>query len=162
MAREIERKFLTVGDPLPEATKSMRLIQGYLARENDVAVRVRITDDAHALIGIKRWLSHTERAEFEFSIPVAEGKQMIREISGSRVIEKTRHHVPAGNGLTWEIDVFHGSNEGLVVAEIELPSEDTPFKKPTWLGEQVTSDRRYLNNHLAVHPWPTWKDTSPV
>ena len=70
--------------------------------------------------------------------------------------EKTRYKIPAGNGLTWEIDEFHGVNEGLIVAEIEVPSEDTSFEKPDWLGEEVSSDPRYFNSNLVSHPYTTW------
>jgi CYTH domain-containing protein len=158
MSREIEHKFLVNGAPLSAAVNRLHLVQGYLARENDVSVRVRITDGEHAEIGIKRRLSTTERAEFEFPIPCTEAQQLLGEIAGSRIIEKTRHHLPAGNGLTWEVDVFHGANSGLLLAEIEIPEHGTVFNHPDWLGEEVTNDPRYLNTHLAVHPWPTWCD----
>ena len=160
MSREIEHKFLVTGDPFTSTTRSLHLIQGYLAREGDVSIRIRITDGKHAEIGVKRRLSPTERAEFEFPVPLAEAKEMLGDISGNRVIEKTRHHLPVDNGLTWEIDVFHGNNSGLILAEIELPEHDTEFHRPDWLGVEVTEDHRYLNNQLADHPWPTWNDLS--
>ena len=81
---------------------------------------------------------------------------MLAEVARNRVVEKTRHLVPAGGGLTWEIDVFAGPNQGLVVAEIELPDEDAGFTRPAWLGEEVTGDGRYLNNALSERPWSTW------
>lgn len=158
MSREIEHKFLVTGDPLPSATGRLHLVQGYLARENDVSIRVRITGGEYAEIGVKRRLSTTERAEFEFPIPLGEANEMLREIAGTRVIEKTRYHLPAGNGLSWEIDVFHGANSGLVLAEMEIPEHGTGFDRPDWLGAEVSDDPRYLNTHLAVHPWPTWSD----
>jgi len=156
MATEIERKFLVLKDPIPYATKALRLAQGYVAKEIDVSVRIRITDEERAQIGIKRRLSSTERAEFEFDVPVPEAREMIDQVCKGRVIEKTRYLIPAGSGLVWEVDVFHGNNDGLVVAEIELPHSDAPFDKPDWLGEEVTEDIRYLNNQLVENPWPGW------
>ena len=81
---------------------------------------------------------------------------MLDELAEKPIIEKTRYKIPAGNDLTWEIDEFHGVNEGLVVAEIEIPSEDTAFVKPEWIGEDVSSDPRYFNSNLVAHPFTTW------
>ena len=158
MTQEIERKFLVKEDPLPFATESRRLTQGYLAhdREEEVSVRVRTIDDKKAILGIKKRLSKPERAEFEFEVPISESVALIREIVGSRLVEKTRYLIPAAHGYTWEVDVFHGKNQGLVVAEIELPHEDAPFDRPGWLGEEVTADDRYLNHCLAHHPFQNW------
>ncbi len=157
MAQEIERKFLVKGDFKPYVTKSTRIIQGYLSSVPERTVRVRIKGDKGFLtikgIGSK---SGASRFEWEKEIPVEEAKQLL-EICEPGVIDKTRYIVPAGDGLVFEVDEFYGDNEGLVVAEIELPSEDYPFEKPDWLGEEVTGDVRYYNSMLMKNPYKNWK-----
>ena len=95
------------------------------------------------------------RSEFEYPIPLADARQMLTELCGAGVIDKTRYQLPQGD-LCWEIDVFHGDNDGLIVAEIELPSEGTSFEKPAWLGEEVTGDSRYYNSALSTTPYKNW------
>jgi adenylate cyclase len=97
------------------------------------------------------------RLEFEYEIPYADAEKMLDELAEKPIIEKLRYVIPAGDGLKWEIDEFLGVNQGLIVAEIELPSEETGFTKPEWLGKEVTLDPSYFNSNLATHPFNTWK-----
>ena len=154
MGREIERKFLVrSADWHREATSARPLRQGYLAIDDGNTVRVR-TDGQYAWLTIKGRGEGITRPEFEYEIPVADAAALLALCRG-RLVEKTRHLIPAG-ALCWEIDEFAGDNAGLVVAEIELPDEDTPVPQPAWLGEEVTADPRYLNANLAVHPFARW------
>jgi len=154
MGREIERKFLVrSAEWSREATSARPLRQGYLAIDDGNTVRVR-TDGQRAWLTIKGRGEGITRPEFEYEIPVADAAALLALCRG-RLVEKTRHLVPVG-ALCWEIDEFAGDNAGLVVAEIELPAEDTPFLQPAWLGEEVTADPRYLNANLAVHPFARW------
>jgi CYTH domain-containing protein len=143
---EIERKFLVIGD-YPE-TDAMETVQAYLCAESKRTVRIRIEPE-RAVLAIKGELVGFTRPEFEYVIPVEEAREL-----GS-VVEKTRYHHHAGPHV-WEIDVFHGENEGLVVAEIELASEDEEFEKPSWLGAEVSGDSRYHNSALSKNPYTSW------
>jgi adenylate cyclase len=155
MGTEIERKFLVRGDAWRGEGKATKLAQGYLAVGPPVAVRVRVTDD-RAILNIKTSTQSITRSEFEYEIPMDDAKALLAESCMGSIIEKTRYLVPhAGN--TWEVDEFHGDNDGLVVAEIELDAEDAPFEKPPWLGEEVSHDPRYLNSHLSQEPYCDWK-----
>ena len=154
MGREIERKFLVrSADWSREATSARPLRQGYLAIDDGNTVRVR-TDGQRAWLTIKGRGEGITRPEFEYEIPVADAAALLA-LCRDRLVEKIRHLVPVG-ALCWEIDEFTGDNAGLVVAEIELPAEDTPVPQPAWLGEEVTADPRYLNANLAVHPFARW------
>ena len=156
MAQEIERKFLVKGDFKPFVTKQTRIIQGYLSSVPERTVRVRIKGDKGYLtikgIGNK---SGASRFEWEMEIPVDEAQSLL-EICEPGVIDKTRYIVPEKSGLKFEVDEFYGENEGLTLAEIELPSEDHPFEKPEWLGEEVTGDVRYFNSMLMKNPYKKW------
>jgi adenylate cyclase len=156
MAQEIERKFLVKGDFKPFATKSTRITQGYLSSVPERTVRVRIKGDKGFLTikGIGN-ASGASRFEWEKEIPVDEAKSLL-EICEPGVIDKTRYLVPEENGLVFEVDEFYGDNDGLTVAEIELPSEDHPFTKPDWLGEEVTGDVKYFNSMLMKNPYKNW------
>lgn len=172
MALEIERKFLITGDAWRAAVvRSTRYRQGYLATgsgPHPVTVRVRTSGQA-AFLTVKgpSDAAGLARAEFEYPIPVPDAEQLLATLCTGPLIDKTRHLVPVddggggrGNGdagpLTWEIDEFHGVNAPLLVAEIELPSPDHPFARPSWLGHEVTADIRYRNAYLAAHPYSTW------
>lgn len=150
---EIERKFLVKGDFMPEVTESVHIVQGYLSTNTNKIVRVRIRGNKGYLT-IKGKPKGISRFEWEEEIPVEQARQMI-SLCGSTVIDKTRNLVPAGKH-TFEVDVFHGNNEGLVVAEIELGSEDEEFIRPSWLGEEVSYDKRYFNSQLLRHPFKNW------
>jgi adenylate cyclase len=153
MAAEIERKFLVRGDGWKAgADGGSRLRQAYLAADGGCAVRVRIEDEKSACITIKSARPGARRDEFEYEVPVADARDMLPLRTGE-IIEKTRYRVPAG-GLTWEIDVFSGAHDGLIVAEIELPDENASFTRPGWLGDEITHDRRYYNASLALNGLP--------
>lgn len=155
MAKEIERKFLVIGDGWRENAVGTHYRQGYLNSVKERTVRIRTINDK-AFLTVKGLTVGCARLEFEYSIPYDDCVKMLDELAEKPIIEKTRYKIPAGNGLTWEIDEFHGVNEGLIVAEIEIPSEETSFEKPDWLGEEVSSDPRYFNSNLVSHPYTTW------
>ena len=155
MAQEIERKFLVRGDFKSEVTKATRITQGYLSSVPERTVRVRIKGDKGYMtvkgIGSD---SGASRFEWEKEIPVEDVRELLK-ICEPGVIDKTRYLVPAGKH-TFEVDEFYGDNEGLVVAEVELGSEDEEFVRPGWLGEEVTGDPRYYNSMLMKKPYKTW------
>ena len=152
MAKEIERKFLVTGDFKQEACDSFRLVQGYISTDPDRTVRVRVRGDKGFLtIKGRSSLDGLSRYEWEKEIPVSEALELMN-LCVSGVIDKTRYLVPYG-GHTYEVDVFHGANEGLVLAEIELADEQEMFEKPSWLGEEVTGDVRYYNSMLSLQPF---------
>ncbi len=155
MATEIERKFLLLNEDWRAIVESdMQIVQSYLATNEFSSTRIRIQDDK-ANINIKSATLGISRTEFEYAIPVDDAQLMIDELCVKPVIEKTRYIV---NHMqhTWEIDVFSGDNEGLIVAEIELSSPDETFEKPSWLGEEVSNDARYYNVCLVKNPYKTW------
>lgn len=160
MASEIERKFLVLNSRWQEQSSQSRYLrQGYLTRieqGGNSSVRVRISD-TEAWLNIKSSTLGISRLEYEYAIPLDEAKEMLDLLAQGPVLEKTRHLIPF-EGHTWELDVFHGANEGLVVAEIELAHEDEAFAKPAWLGCEVSDDPRYYNVNLINHPWSEWKD----
>jgi len=155
MAQEIERKFLVAGEYKNLATKSTRITQGYLNSSPERTVRVRIKGDK-GFITIKGMGSDSgaSRYEWEKEIPVAEVDELLK-ICEPGVIDKTRYLVPAGKH-TFEVDEFYGDNEGLVVAEVELASENEAFEKPTFLGQEVTGDSKYYNSMLVKTPYKKW------
>lgn len=148
MSIEIERKYLVIDDSYRAmATGSCEMSQAYLSADPDATVRVRISGD-QAWLTVKSRNCGATRGEWEYAIPVQDARDMIAACC-SGIISKTRWYVDAGGGLKWEVDAFHGHLEGLVVAEIELPSEDTPFGLPPFVGEEVTGDARYYNSSLC-------------
>lgn len=149
MATEIERKFLVDNDGWrgrAEGSKAIR--QAYLALDGRATVRVRIVDGLRAFLTVKSAVAGTTRSEFEYFIPVDDAEALM-ELRTGLVIEKRRHIVPIGNCI-WEIDVFEGAHRGLTIAEIELPSADTAFERPDWIGREVTDDLGYYNASLAA------------
>ena len=155
MAVEIERKFLLKNDSWRDnVIRSHVLKQGYLASSPLPTVRVRTSDDK-AFLTIKGRTEGISRVEFEYEIPSDEAIEMLK-LSAQTPIEKTRYIVQA-NGHTWEIDVFEGSNAGLVLAEVELDSEDEKIELPDWIDIEVTSDPRYYNSALSKAPFSTWE-----
>ncbi len=159
MPYEIERKFLVRDAGWRVSVGQGNFIrQGYLMRDGSVSVRVRIVDRARATLTLKSPVAEIRRLEFEYEIPLTDGAALLG-LRQSALIEKRRYKLP-WHGLVWEIDVFEGENEGLVIAEIELPHEDKAFEKPEWLGREVTSDRRYSNASLAKLPFQKWPDVS--
>jgi adenylate cyclase len=164
MSFEIERKFLVRSDDWRKlATGRSEIRQAYLDKNPKVSVRVRIRDNSKATLSLKSSSSSLRRLELEYAIPTLEAEALIPLRHGD-VVEKTRHIVPynpaqAGtNGsLAWEVDEFSGANEGLVIAEIELPREDYPIELPPWIGQEVTGQSQYYNGSLAVHPFGEWE-----
>ena len=150
MAKEIERKFLVSGTGWQAAAeRNVSIRQCYLARTDSAAIRIRIVDDAKAYLTIKSAVAGSTRDEFEYEIPVEDARQLVTLRTGL-LLEKRRYYVPLGEAL-WEVDVFGGAHQGLVIAEIELPSADVPVEQPNWLGEEVTGVHRYYNAYLATH-----------
>jgi len=146
---EIERKFLVRGDFKTFASRHYHIAQGYLSRDPERTVRVRIRDNQGFLtIKGKSSESGMSRFEWEREIPLAEAQALL-ELCLPVVIEKTRYIIPEKSGLSYEVDEFHGVHTGLCLAEIELHSEDEAFDKPAWLGEEVTGDLRYYNAFLS-------------
>ena len=156
MGVEIERKFLVKGDYKTLATKSYRITQGYLSSIAERTVRVRICD-AKAFLTIKRKANKNglTRFEWEKEIAIVDAQNLLL-LCELGVIDKTRYIIPTSDNLIFEIDEFHGENEGLVVAEIELPTEEFPFMKPDWLGEEVSGDVKYYNSILSKNPFCKW------
>lgn len=156
MAQEIERKFLVKGDFKQEVFKRTRITQGYLSSVPERTVRVRVKGEK-GFITIKGIgnESGASRYEWEKEIPVDEVRELLR-ICEPGVIDKTRYLVKNGP-YTFEVDEFYGDNEGLTVAEIELPDEQAQFERPEWLGEEVTGDVRFYNSMLMKNPYKNWK-----
>ncbi len=156
MSTEIERKFLVRGMGfIPEATESTEIVQGYLTSVPERTVRVRIRGDRGFItIKGKAGDSGIDRYEWEKVIPVEEARELL-ELCEPFPVEKTRHLVHY-RGHLFEVDVFHGENEGLVMAEIELKAVDEPFDRPPWLGEEVSRDPKYYNAFLSVKPFRSW------
>lgn len=158
MAIECERKFLVTADDWRPAARPVAIRQGYLADERGVAVRVRIAGDA-AFLTVKGarltgGAAGMSRLEFEYAIPLADGRALLG-LCRPPLIEKVRH-ILDHEGHEWVVDVFEGDNAGLIVAEVELHRPDEPLVLPAWVGEEVTSDPRYLNVSLAKHPYRSW------
>jgi len=154
MAQEIERKFLLRTEDWRGLARGRAYVQGYLAAGKACSVRVRITENTAALT-VKGATGGAVRCEFEYAIPLADARQMLDRLAGKPLIEKTRYTIEH-KGFYWEIDEFHGDNQGLIVAEIELEREDQAFDKPAWIGEEVTGDARYYNANLARVPYSAW------
>ncbi len=156
---EIERKFLVRDDSYRRlAFGSSRVKQGYICRERGRTVRVRLRDGV-GYITIKGPSSHggMTRYEFEKEITADEAEELFH-LCEPALIDKTRYLVRSGRHV-FEVDEFYGDNDGLVVAEVELESEDEPFEKPGFIGEEVTADRRFYNSNLSRFPFAVWKNT---
>jgi len=154
VAIEIERKFLVKSGKLPALHNAILIQQAYIPTANGTTVRVRLAGDK-ALLGIKSQAVNLTRREYEFLIPVADAKEMLKEVCSANLVEKQRYLVQHA-GLTWEIDVFQGNNDGLIVAEVELDSEDQQIDLPHWVDEEVSGDPRYSNYNLATMPYCSW------
>ncbi|HYW03126.1 MAG TPA: CYTH domain-containing protein [Gammaproteobacteria bacterium] len=155
MGREIERKFLVTGDGWrAEAEEWLDMRQGYLVLEGRSSVRVREAGE-RAWLNIKSAELGVERREFEYPIPAADAREMLAHLCRHPLVEKRRHRVPVGDHV-WEVDEFFGDNAGLVVAEIELGHPDEPFRRPPWLGREVSHEARYYNVRLVRHPYRDW------
>lgn len=157
MATETERKFLVKDNSWNTGIAGTEYKQGYLVSMKERAVRIRIAGDK-GLITIKGpgLDGSLAKPEFEYEIPLADAEEIFATLCEPDKIEKTRYKVPFENHV-WEVDVFHGSNEGLIVAEVELQDEHEEVIIPTWIGEEVSHDVRYFNSELAKKPFSTWK-----
>lgn len=155
MATETERKFLVKSDFSQQVLSAQRIVQGYISSQPGRTVRVRIRGK-EAFLTIKGASDEKglSRYEFEQKIPLTDAEELLK-LCEPGIIDKVRNLIPIGKH-TWEVDVFHGDNEGLIVAEIELDSEDEPFEHPAWLGAEISGDRRYYNSMLAKHPYKQW------
>ena len=156
---ETERKFLVRDGYREEAVSSSRIVQGYLCSDARRTVRVRIRDDK-GYITVKGKCAPSELSRFEWEKEIsAEEALLLMKLAEPGAIDKERFLVPNTDGRhTWEVDEFHGDNEGLRFAEIELEDQNEPFDKPSWLGEEVTSDRRFYNSYLTVRPFCGWSE----
>lgn len=155
MSTEIERKFLVIGNAWRKLAQGVPYRQGYLNSMKERTVRIRTVGDK-AFMTVKGPTIGVTRQEFEYSIPFEDCVTMLEHLAEQPIIEKTRYKIPQGE-FVWEIDEFHGVNEGLIVAEIELKSEDQAFEKPEWVGEEVSGDPRYYNSMLVKHPFCSWR-----
>ena len=153
---EIERKFLVVSDDfINETFAKKRIVQAYLNSDPERTVRIRIKENKGFLtIKGKGNSTGTTRMEWETEIPLQDAEKLLT-ICENGIIDKTRHEVIVGNHI-YEVDVFAADNVGLIVAEIELQSEDEAFEKPSWLGKEVTNDERFYNAYLSIKPFKTW------
>ena len=156
MPQEIERKFLVTGEYKSQAYAQNHIVQGYISSARGRTVRVRIRDDkGYLTIKGASNESGTSRYEWEKEIPLNEAEELMR-ICEPGIIDKTRYLVRSGKHV-FEVDEFYGGNDRLVVAEVELASEDEPFEKPAFIGREVTGDIRYYNSQLMKHPFNTWE-----
>ncbi|MBF0471503.1 MAG: CYTH domain-containing protein [Gammaproteobacteria bacterium] len=155
MAVEIERKFLITSDGwLNDVGEGIHYRQGYLSSNEKSSVRIRIEGE-RANINIKGATVGLTRSEFEYPLPLEDAQELLDTLCDPRQLEKRRYHLRVGEHQ-WEVDQFLGENLGLVVAEIELSSEEEPFQRPSWLGEEVSHDTRYYNSCLCRHPYSRW------
>jgi adenylate cyclase len=153
MATEIERKSLVDVQKLPPLPSPAIIKQGYIPAQN-ATVRVRLSND-QAFLTLKGRATGLTRSEFEYPVPVADAEAMLQELCVQPYIDKKRYLIEY-EGHTWELDIFEGANEGLVIAEIELESEHEPFALPEWVEEEVSNDFRYRNANLVSHPYSQW------
>lgn len=168
MPYEIERKFLVDSAKWQEILDNKNLykslvqnkkeiLQGYISLDKERTGRIRLTDDS-GFIAVKGKTIGAKRLEFEYPIPTIEAKEILYKICERPLIEKTRYYLKQDK-MIWTIDDFFGQNSGLMIAEIELPTEDTLFALPEWIGEEVTDDPRYFNSNLVKNPFSTWKNS---
>ena len=154
MGKEIERKFLVKGDAWRALAQGTMYRQGYLNSIKERTVRVRTVGDK-AFMTVKGITIGATRAEYEYEIPFGDCNAMLDNLAEKPIIEKKRYKIPF-EGLVWEIDEFFGENQGLIVAEVELQSEDQKIPKPEWIGDEVSGDPRYFNSNLIKHPFTKW------
>lgn len=156
MGKEIERKFLVIGEAWRGLAQGTLYRQGYLNSAKERTVRVRTVGDK-AFLTIKGLTVGASRVEYEYEIPFEDGNFLLDNLAEKPIIEKKRYRIPQGK-FVWEIDEFFGENQGLIVAEIELESEDEAFDRPEWAGQEVTGDPRYFNSNLIRHPYTRWQN----
>lgn len=152
MPIEIERKYLVKPELLKLTNSGKKLIQGYIWTDPNKSLRIRIANEK-SFLTIKTGTDPLSRAEYEYEIPLVEAQELLQLCKSK--IEKTRYEIHHENGL-WEVDVFAGENEGLIIAEIELQSEDEKINLPNWIDREVTTESKYLNVQLIKHPFTKW------
>lgn len=156
MALEIERKFLVTSNVYKTLGQAVYYRQGYITTKNEVTVRVRIAGEK-AFLTLKDKPLGICRNEYEYEIPIKEAAEILEKFCDKPQIEKFRYKIPLPElNLCWEVDEFLGENIGLVVAEIELPTAETFFDKPSWIGEEVTGRPEYYNSQLCKKPFSCW------
>lgn len=156
MSKEIEHKFTVKSDKYKSLAAPTLYRQGYIPTQNGMTVRVRIAGEK-GFVTFKDKTVGMSRNEFEYEIPVKDARQMLATMCDKPQIEKYRYVIPAKeDGLKWEVDEFLGDNAGLVVAEIEVPAEDTKFSLPEWIDKEVTGDKKYNNSQLCKKPYKEW------
>lgn len=154
MGIEIEKKFLVDQEKLPQLPIGKKMSQGYIPTQNGTTVRVRI-QDREAFLTLKGVAVGISRSEFEYAIPLAEAESMLAEFCEGGCVEKIRYEIDH-EGLVWELDIFNGLNQGLIVAEIELTSEEQAFNKPDWVTMEVSDQKKYSNFALLLSPYSAW------
>ncbi len=154
MAKEIERKFLVNDNRYRQLAEPLFYRQGYLSTDWHHIVRVRIKPDS-AFLAVKGTTNGVTRTEYEYQIPISEAECMLDEFCEKPIIEKDRYKVIIG-GLKWDIDEFHGANEGLVIAEVELEEENQQIELPEWVGQEVSHEPKYYNSNLVQNPYCKW------
>lgn len=161
MGTEFEHKLVVAGEQWRDAiASSSSLSQAYLCAKPGMTIRVRVVDETTAFLTIKGKQVGIGRPEYEYEVPVEDAHALLAMITEGYPITKTRHEL-AGDWAGWIVDEFADANEGLVVAELEVPAEDTPWEIPVWAGENVTSDFRYTNAELFSRPYAQWAGDSP-
>lgn len=155
MGKEIERKFLVTSNDFKIGAEGVLYRQGYITNLPQKVVRVRIAGN-EGFLTIKGGNKGITRTEFEYSIPLEEAKLLLDQFCEGKLIEKYRYRIPY-KGFIWEVDEFLGDNEGLLMAEIELPEENSRFELPSWIGKEVSDDLRYYNANLLNTPYKSWK-----
>tara|TARA_Y100000741_G_C18071971_1_gene484995 strand:- start:216 stop:680 length:465 start_codon:yes stop_codon:yes gene_type:complete len=154
MAIEIERKYLVKSPPLHLAEKRLHIKQGYIVNDQKQVIRIREKGDEYFLT-IKGNQIGISRLEYDFPISKKDANELISNFCRDTIIEKTRYYLRFKDHI-WEIDEFHKKNQGLVVAEIELNSENENFELPSWVEKEVTSEKKYYNMNLATNPYNNW------
>ena len=155
MGKEIERKFLVRRDLWYAFRKpvGINIVQAYIVNEAGKVIRIRVAGES-GFITIKGPVKEFTREEFEYPLPLPDAMKLMELFTVKR-IEKTRYRIHFQNHL-WEVDEFYGENDGLIIAEIELKSQEEAFETPSWLGEEVTFDHRYFNSYFSDHPFNSW------
>jgi adenylate cyclase len=154
MGQEIERKYLVTGDTWRSQGRGIRYRQGYLSTDKERTVRVRTVGDK-GFLTIKGASRGIARAEFEYEIPLDDADAMLNGLCQRPLIEKDRYRIPFGDRV-WEVDEFFGDNAGLIMAEVELESEEQVLERPAWIGREVSDDPRYFNANLIANPYRNW------
>ncbi len=156
MPTEIERKFLVKGEKWRSLATGNLYRQGYLSTKKGCSVRVRLVGD-QGYLTIKGLIQGFSRPEYEYPIPAKDAQEMLDTLCEPPLIEKTRYKIELA-GLIWEVDEFAGENQGLIVAEVELPDENYSLELPDWIGQEVSDQPRYFNSNLVQHPYSQWSD----